>query len=231
MLESPDEVWRGEVADTCAPLTGSGRTHAFTGRVWSVISEDVAFPEGSARRDVLLHLGAVAVIALNHNNEVLLIRQYRHPVGAWLFEPPAGLLDKPGEPPLITAQRELAEEAGYQAHTWHTLVDLYNSPGGSSEAIRIYLARDLEPLPGGRPRTGEAEEHHLPRAWVPLDEAVSLVLTSRIGSPSAVAGILGASALKANGWHSLRSADARWEARECVLAHDRVHALSPPSGG
>lgn len=231
MVESADEEWRGEVADTCAPLAGSGRTHAFTGRVWSVISEDVAFPEGPARRDVLLHLGAVAVIALNESNEVLLIRQYRHPVGAWLFEPPAGLLDKQGEPPLVTAQRELAEEAGYEAQTWHTLVDLYNSPGGSSEAIRIYLARELEQLPGGRPRTGEAEEHHLPRAWVPLDEAVSLVLSSRIGSPSAVAGILAASAAKANGWHTLRSADAPWEARDCVLAHDRVHALSSASGG
>lgn len=230
MLETPDEEWRGEVADTCAPLAAAARTHAFTGRVWSVISEDVAFPEGAARRDVLLHLGAVAVIAVNAANEVLLIRQYRHPVGAWLFEPPAGLLDKSGEPPWITAQRELAEEAGYEARTWHTLVDLYNSPGGSSEAIRIYLARDLEPLPGGRPRTGEAEEHHLPRVWVPLEDAVSLVLNSKIGSPSAVAGILAAAVAKVSGWHTLRSADAPWEARECVLAHDRVHTLSLPRG-
>lgn len=230
MFELPDEEWRGEVADTCAPLTGTARTEAFTGRVWSVISEDVAFPEGVARRDVLLHLGAVAVIALNERDEVLLIRQYRHPVGAWLFEPPAGLLDKPGEPPMITAQRELAEEAGYRAAQWQTLVDLYNSPGGSSEAIRIYLARELEPVAGGRPRTGEAEEHHLPRAWVPLQQAVSLVLSSRIGSPSAVAGILAASAVQAKGWHTLRSADAPWQARECVLAHSRVHVLSAPSG-
>lgn len=230
MVEVSDEEWRGEVADTCAPLEASSRTEEFTGRVWSVISEDVSFPGGAARRDVLLHLGAVAVIALNANNEVLLIRQYRHPVGAWLFEPPAGLLDKPAESPLITAQRELAEEAGYEARNWRTLVDLYNSPGGSSEAIRIFLARELAPLPGGRPRTGEAEEHHLPRVWVPLQEAVSLVLNSQIGSPSAVAGILAASAVGASGWDSLRSPDAPWGARECVLAHDRVHALAAPLG-
>jgi 8-oxo-dGDP phosphatase len=81
------------------------------------------------------------VIALDEMDRVLLIRQYRHPVGMWLLEPPAGLLDVTGEQPWVTAQRELAEEAGYEARTWAVLVDLLNSPGGSSEAIRVFLAR------------------------------------------------------------------------------------------
>jgi ADP-ribose pyrophosphatase len=140
-----------------------------------------------------------------------------------LFEPPAGLLDVAGEAPHLTAARELAEESGYEASTWHVLVDFLNSPGGSSEAIRVYLARDLQPISGGRPYTGEAEELHLPRAWVDLDEAKDLVLTGRIGSPTAVCGILAAWASKAGGWLSLRPVDAPWPARDTVIAHHRVN--------
>lgn len=218
-----DEDWTGPVADSFAPLPTSHTSEHFTGRIWSVISEDVGFAHGTARRDVQRHLGAVAVVALDDQGRVLLIRQYRHPVGAWLFEPPAGLLDVPGEDPWVTAQRELAEEAGYRADTWHTLVDLLNSPGGSSEAIRIYLARDLHPLASGRPHTGEMEEHHLPRAWVPLSEAVALVLDSSIGSPSAVAGILALAAVYPAGMAELRPATAGWPIRDHLLATGRVH--------
>lgn len=218
-----DEDWTGPVADSLAPLPARDTRERFSGRIWSVVSEDVDFATGTARRDVQRHLGAVAVIALDDEGRVLLIRQYRHPVGAWLFEPPAGLLDVPGEPPWVTAQRELAEEAGYRADRWHTLVDLLNSPGGSSEAIRVYLARDLQPLPEGRPRTGEMEEHHLPRVWVPLHEAVSLVLSSAIGSPSAVTGILALAAVVPDGLDALRPADTPWPMREHLRATDRVH--------
>ena len=218
-----DEDWTGPVQDTFAPLPAHNPAHQFTGRIWSVLSEDVEFETGTARRDVQRHLGAVAVIALDDDDRVLLIRQYRHPVGAWLFEPPAGLLDVGGEHPWRTAQRELAEEAGYRADTWHTLVDLLNSPGGSSEAIRIYLARDLHPLEAGRPRTGEMEEHHLPRVWIPVHEAVSLVLESSIGSPSAVAGILALAAVFPDGIDELRAADAPWPMRDHLLTTGRVH--------
>ena len=163
------EEWVGPVADSGDPLPSGERLVRFEGRVWSVVSEDVDFGGSSAIRDVILHPGAVAVMAIDDADRVLLIRQYRHPVGRWLFEPPAGLLDAPGEPALATAQRELAEESGFAARDWRVLLDMYLSPGGTSEAIRIYLARDLVELPGGRPHTGEAEEAHLPRAWVDLD--------------------------------------------------------------
>ena len=218
-----DEDWTGPVADTPDTRAILDSRPQFTGRIWSVRSDTVDFEGQQVVRDVLMHLGAVAVIALDDADRVLLIRQYRHPVAMSLFEPPAGLLDVPGEPPWQTAARELAEEAGYRADSWHTLVDMLNSPGGSSEAIRVYLARDLQPLPDGRAHTGEAEEGHLPRAWVPLDEAVRLVLTGRIQSPSAVCGILAAARARDEAWRSLRPADAPWSARAALEAADRVN--------
>ncbi len=216
-----DEEWTGAVADGGEPLPVTGRALRFDGHIWSIVSDDVDFDGRVAQRDLVLHPGAVAVIALDDADRVLLIRQYRHPVGRWLFEPPAGLLDVPEEP-WVTAARELAEESGYEARRWDVLVDIYTTPGGSSEAIRVYLARGLAPLPEGRPHTGEAEEAHLPRAWVDLDEARDLVLAGRIGSPSAVSGILAAWVGRASGWATLRPFDAPWEARAHLLGHDRV---------
>jgi ADP-ribose pyrophosphatase len=188
-----------------------------------VRTDTVRIHDSTVDRDVLIHPGAVVVIAVDDQDRVLLIRQYRHPIAMLVFEPPAGLLDVEGEPPAVTAARELAEEAGFQAETWYSLVDFYNSPGGSSEAIRVYLARGLTEIPGGRPQTGEAEEAFLPRAWVPLDEAVDLVLSGRLGSPSAVVGILAAKAARDDGWRSLRPMGAPWPARAHLLAEGRVH--------
>lgn len=221
-----DEEWTGAIADMPDPQPIISSDLAFSGRIWSVRRDVVDVHGHQATRDVQLHPGAVAVIALDHDDQVLLIRQYRHPVGMRLFEPPAGLLDHPGEDPLATAERELAEEAGYRADRWDVLVDLFNSPGGSSEAIRVYLARGLSPLDGGRVVTGEAEELHLPRAWVPLEQARDLVLAGRIASPSAVCGILAAWVARADDWRALRDAHATWPIREAVVGHDRL----PPTG-
>jgi ADP-ribose pyrophosphatase len=186
------------------------------------------FDGALVERDILVHPGAVAVIALDEHDRVLLIRQYRHPVGQQLFEPPAGLMDKPGEPPWQTAARELAEEAGYRAGRWDVLVDVYLTPGGSSEAIRIYLARDLTALATGRLMTGEAEEQHLPRVFVPLDDARDLVLSGAIGGGSTVAGILAAHASRALGWTSLRPYDTAWAARDALESIGRVRHLHRP---
>jgi 8-oxo-dGTP pyrophosphatase MutT (NUDIX family) len=221
------EEWIGPVADMREPLPIIDSQEQFVGRIWSVRSDTVDFDGRLVVRDVLVHLGAVAVIALDEQDRVLLIRQYRHPVAMALFEPPAGLLDVPGESPSDTAARELAEESGYEAGSWRVLVDFMNSPGGSSEAIRVYLARDLRPLVGGRPLTGEAEEAHLPRAWIDLDEAKDLVLRGIIASPSAVCGILAAWASRAGGWTSLRPVDAPWASRDAALAEGRVNGGRP----
>ncbi len=223
MTSEHSEEWVGPVRDTPFTQSVESSSEIYRGRVWSVRGEAVNFDGSVHQRDVLVHPGAVAVIALDGQDRVLLIRQYRHPVAMQLFEPPAGLLDVPGEPAWQTAARELAEESGYQADEWHTLVDMFNSPGGSSEAIRVFLARGLREIEGGRPRTGEAEESHLPRAWVPLDEAVALVLAGAIGSPSAVCGILAANEARRAGWVTLRPADAHWSARDNLETHHRVH--------
>lgn len=223
MTAGRSEEWSGPVGDVPSAHEVQSSHMAFRGRVWSVRRDAVDFGGSTHERDVLVHPGAVAIIALDEQDRVLLIRQYRHPVAMLLFEPPAGLLDVSGEDPWLTASRELAEESGYAAEHWHVLVDLFNSPGGSSEAIRVYLARGLSEIEGGRQPTGEAEEAFLPRAWVPLDEAVSRVLAGELGSPSAVCGILAAHEARQQNWSTLRPADAPWPARSNLLAHDRVH--------
>lgn len=222
-MSDPTEEWEGPIADQPAPRPTVSQSALLDGRVWSVRRDVVEFDDQTAERDVLVHPGAVAVIALDDADRVLLVRQYRHPVGMWLLEPPAGLLDVPGEEPWLTAQREFAEEAGYQARSWFVLVDLLNSPGGSSEAIRVYLARDVSPLPGGRLRTHEAEEAHLPRVWVGLDDAVARVLRGELASPSLVAGVLAAFAYRQRGWAGLRPAQTPWPTRDHLRETGRVH--------
>lgn len=218
-----DEVWHGPIRDVIDPLPVSASAPQYTGSVWSVRRDRVQFGDRQVERDVLIHPGAVAVIAMREDDAVLLIRQYRHPVASMLLEPPAGLLDDGADDPLATAQRELAEEAGMAADSWFTLVDFLNSPGGSSEAIRVYLARDVQPLPQGRQHTGEAEEAHLPKVWVPFADALDAVLSGDIQSPSAVLGILAAAAYRQRDWHGLRPADAPWPTRAALVANGRVH--------
>lgn len=191
------------------PITSSGVLHE--GRVFDLVTEDVDLGEGgTVTREFLKHPGAVAIVALDEHERVLLIRQYRHPVRAYLWEVPAGLLDVPGEPLLGAAQRELAEEADLTAASWHTLADYYTTPGGSDEGLRVFLARDLDEIPeDDRYERGE-EELGMSTAWVPLDEAVRLVQAGALHNPSAVVGILAAHAARASGWAGLRPADGAW---------------------
>ena len=117
---------------------------AYQGRIISVRKDVVTMPgDTTSQRDVVVHPGAVGVVALDDSERVLLVTQYRHPVRRRLEELPAGLLDKPGEPALAAAQRELMEEAGLAADTWHVLVDTLTSPGMTDEAIRVFLARGV----------------------------------------------------------------------------------------
>jgi 8-oxo-dGTP pyrophosphatase MutT (NUDIX family) len=133
-----------------------GSREVYRGKVISLRVDEVAMPGGSvAERDVVVHPGAVGVVALREDGTVLLLRQYRHPVGETLWELPAGILDVDGEPALQAAQRELGEEAFLTARTWAVLADMYSSPGMSNEAVRLYLARDLEEIPEER-RPGAA---------------------------------------------------------------------------
>lgn len=171
-------------------------------------------PDGSwARRDYQLHPGSVAVLALDDEGRVLVLRQYRHPVRHRLWELPAGLLDVPGENPLHAAQRELFEEAYCKAGQWRVLVDFYTSPGGSDEALRLFLATGLSEADGER-YAAHGEELELETAWVPLEELVGLVLAGELHNPVIVAGTLALSAALARGGvDGLRAVDAPWPAR------------------
>jgi 8-oxo-dGTP pyrophosphatase MutT (NUDIX family) len=164
---------------------------AYDGLRIRVRVDEVVLPDGStATRDVLECPDSVAVVALDEQQRIVLVHHYRHPVGALLWELPAGLCDREGESREQTARRELAEETGVRAEVWSPLVDLHLSPGVSTEAGRVYLA---ERLTIG-PRTGEAEgeEAFLTARWLPLEEAVSWVLDRRITNSLAVGGILAA---------------------------------------
>lgn len=187
-----------------------GSRELFRGRVIGVRVDRVTMPNGSgtevAEREVVSHPGAVGVLALDDADRVLLIRQYRHPVGYLLWEAPAGLRDVAGEPLHETARRELQEEAGYRADTWHVLVDDFTSPGMSDERMRIFLARDLTEAPSDF--TAIHEEADMPVVWVPLDEAVGKVLAGDIHNPTAAMGILAAYAARARGFGDLRGPDA-----------------------
>jgi len=187
---------------------------AFTGRVVSVRSDDVSMPDGAtSRRDVVEHPGAVGVVALRGEGEqaeVLLVNQYRHPVGRRLDELPAGLLDVQHESALLAAQRELAEEAGLEAGTWQVLVDLLTSPGMTDEAIRVYLARDVRPCV--RP-VQEHEEVELTSSWVRLSDAVRAVLAGQIENAVCVVGLLAAAEASRSGFARLRPPSAPWFSR------------------
>jgi 8-oxo-dGTP pyrophosphatase MutT (NUDIX family) len=217
--------WNGPVKDTLEPAVFIGTERVHVGGKWMVDVETVDIAGQRVKRDIVVHPGAVAVLVLNNRDEVLLIRQYRQAIGMFLFETPAGLLDIPDENPLVAAQRELAEEAGVTASRWSTLVDFYNSPGGFSEAIRIYLAQEISELPDGRIATGEAEEIDLPSVWVPLAQAVDLVLGGDLGNPTAVVGILAAWAWRSDSNRVLREANAPWVAREGLKSVGRLPAV------
>jgi ADP-ribose pyrophosphatase len=180
------------------------------GRLVTLRTDKVRMPDGElAERDVVIHPGAVAVLALDDAEQVLVIRQYRHPVGRLLWEIPAGLRDVAGEQPWATARRELLEEAGYRARDWRVLADYYTSPGFSTERLRVFLARDLEFVPESeRDFVPEAEETQLVPAWLPLDEAVRKVLAGELHNGVAALAILAGYAARSEGYERLRPADA-----------------------
>lgn len=178
------------------------------GHIVTVRRDTVELPSGEhVAREVVEHPGAVAIVALDNEDRVLMIRQYRHPVGATLWEIPAGLRDVAGEPLLETARRELLEEAGYRAATWHVLTDYASSPGISTERLRVFLARNLAVVPPAeREYVPEHEEAYLSTAWVPLADAVRGIRAGELHNGVAIVGILSAYAARGDGFSALRDA-------------------------
>nr|WP_035286078.1 NUDIX hydrolase [Actinokineospora spheciospongiae] len=184
------------------------------GKILALRVDEVRMPGGgTARREVVEHLPAVAVVALDDDGRVVLIRQYRHPVGERLWELPAGLVDHDGEDPLAAAKRELVEEVGLEAADWSVLVDVAASPGFTDEAVRVYLATGLSEVT--RVEMGEEEADIVMRRF-PLAEAVRMALGGEIVNASAVAGVLAASAVD-SGAAPPRLADAPWPGRSTAF--------------
>jgi ADP-ribose pyrophosphatase len=188
---------------------------AYSGSILALRADEVSMPSGgTVRREVVEHFGAVAVVAVNVAQQIAMVYQYRHPVGRRLWELPAGLLDVAGEDPAVTAARELCEEAGLAAQDWAVLADIVTSPGFSDEAVRIYLARGLSDI--GRP-DAEHEEADMTVHWVDLAEAAAQVLSGDIVNSIAVAGIMSAYAVIADG-KDPRPVDAPWPTRPSAFA-------------
>ncbi|WP_028278522.1 NUDIX hydrolase [Arthrobacter sp. H5] len=203
---------RPVIADVQSPRRLLQSSTVYEGRVWDVVSDTFTLDDDgeSLTRDYIQHPGAVAVLVMDSSDRILLIRQYRHPVRMALWEIPAGLLDVDGENFVRAASRELAEEADLTAGSWNVLVDLFLSPGSSSEALRIYLARDVAEVPLEQRHARTHEEAEIEFAWVELDEAVGAVLDGHMHSPSASAAVLAAAAARSSGYRTLRPADSPW---------------------
>jgi ADP-ribose pyrophosphatase len=184
------------------------RTLRYAGPIFSVYTDRVTMSGGgTAERDVVENKGAVGVVAIDDVGRVMLIRQYRHPVRRRLWELPAGLRDVGGEDLVVTAARELAEETDLLAGRFDLLVDLHTSPGFSDETIRLFLARDLSPVPDAERYSRTDEEADIEIAWFDLDEAVAMVLRGEITNAAAVGGLLSAARARDDGWATLRPAD------------------------
>lgn len=224
------QLGAGELTDRVDPRRVLSSQTVYEGRIWDVVSEQVELSDDGPRmtRDFITHPGAVAVLALDEQDRVLLIRQYRHPVGMTQWEIPAGILDLEGEHPAQAAARELGEEADLSAGRLDTLVEFHNSPGSSAESLRIYLARDLESLEQEFER--EDEESEIVATWVPLEAAVAAVLEGSLHNPNLVTGVLAAHASRAGEWSSLRPADAPWPAHPGLRGTDGLTpaTITPP---
>ncbi|MBF6065755.1 NUDIX hydrolase [Nocardia terpenica] len=198
--------------------TVSSRT-VYSGAILALRLDQVAMPGGRVvEREVIEHHGAVAVAAVDDDGNLVLINQYRHPIGRRLLELPAGLLDKPGEDPLVAARRELAEETGLAARDWAVLVDVALSPGFTDEALRIYLATGLSETDRPEP---ELEEADIQLVRMPVEEAVRAALAGEIVNATAVAGVL-ALATARGGQLPLRPADAPWPGMPTAFVERKV---------
>jgi len=187
----------------------------YTGKIFALRRDRVRMPGGKdVVREVVEHFGAVAIVAMDDDNKIPLVYQYRHALGRRLWELPAGLLDVDGEPAHLTAARELKEEAGLQAATWQVLVDLDSTPGFSDESVRVYLATGLTEI--DRPEAHDEEADMTVRLY-PLADAAHQVLSGEIVNAIAVAGILAAQAV-ATGFSQARPVDSPWQDKPKAFA-------------
>jgi ADP-ribose pyrophosphatase len=185
------------------------RRERFRGPVFTTVTDEVRMPDGHyVDRDYIVHIGAVGVVAIDEADQVVLIRQYRHPIGRELWELPAGLIDVAGEELTAAAARELAEEADLTAERWQLLADAHTSPGCSTEVIRLFLARELADVPDADRHVRHGEEAGLTIRRVPLDEAVAMAFRGEITNAACLIGLLAAVRLRDTDWPQTRPLSA-----------------------
>jgi ADP-ribose pyrophosphatase len=198
----------GGLADELVDLPVVSSEVTFEGKIWNVQQDRFLYAGSEIVREYVDHTGAVAVLVLDDEDRVCLIRQYRHPISAREWELPAGLLDFAGESALSAAKRELAEEVDLVASDWALLTDFHTSPGGSNESLRVYLARGVTDADEVFERTDEESE--IEKLWVPLDEVVDAVLARRVQNSILAIAALAAYTSRARGWATLADAESPW---------------------
>jgi len=156
------------------------------GRLIQLDQETVALPNGKeVTLDIVHHPGGAVITALNEERQVCLLRQYRHAAGGTIWELPAGCIDPGDSTPLVTARRELEEEAGVVAEHWRELGSIFTSPGFSDEVLYLYLAWGLRET-----RTDHGADELIEVHWLAFDEALRMIDSNDIRDGKTVAGLL-----------------------------------------
>jgi 8-oxo-dGTP pyrophosphatase MutT (NUDIX family) len=164
-------------------------TEIYQGRVLRFTVEEVRLPNNHvATLEMVHHPGGAAVVALDDDNRVCLVRQYRHAAGDWIWEIPAGKIDNK-DPPLLTAQRELEEEAGRQASQWRSLGEYLSSPGFLTEVVHLFLATELKTVQNNLEATEVLEAH-----WFPFEQALQMAYSGELRDGKSLAALLRAGA-------------------------------------
>jgi ADP-ribose pyrophosphatase len=166
-------------------MTIEKTTEIFNGRMLKLTVDQVRLPnEHVATMEIVHHPGGAAVVALDDERRICLVRQYRHAAGDWIWEIPAGKIDDQ-EPPLQTAQRELEEEAGRQASNWRSLGEYLSSPGFLTEVVHLFLATGLQDV-GDKLEETEVLEAH----WLPFEQVLRMAHEGEVRDGKTLAALL-----------------------------------------
>jgi len=206
------------IPDKAEDWPAHGHRTLAQGHIVALQEDDLTSPFGEVlTREYVAHPGSVVVLALDGDDRVAVVHQYRHAVQTRLVELPAGLLDVDGEPPLAAAQRELAEEAGQAASDWRVLADICSSPGITDETTRIFLARGLTPAPPPEGFVPHGEEVDMGLDWVAVGDFVDAIRAGQVNNVATELGVMSLALAQAQGVvEHLRPGDSPWPMRDRV---------------